>query len=73
MTKEVNFTVPWLDKLKPPAQREDYRDKSTRGLQLRVSPTGVKSFDDGAPTEITMSLSFKETELLTKQKINDGF
>ena len=44
MTKEVNFTVPWLDKLKPPAQREDYRDKSTRGLQLRVSPTGVKSF-----------------------------
>jgi hypothetical protein len=44
MTREVNFTVPWLDKLKPPAQREDYRDKSTRGLQLRVSPTGVKSF-----------------------------
>jgi len=44
MTKEVNFTVPWLDRLKPPAQREDYRDKSTRGLQLRVSPTGVKSF-----------------------------
>ena len=24
--------------------REDYRDKSTRGLQLRVTPTGVKSF-----------------------------
>ena len=44
MTKEVNFTVPWLDRLKPPTQREDYRDKSTRGLQLRVSPTGVKSF-----------------------------
>ncbi|MAC71994.1 DUF4102 domain-containing protein [Rhodobacteraceae bacterium Araon29] len=44
LTKEVNFTVPWLDKLKIPAQREDYRDRSTRGLQLRVSPTGVKSF-----------------------------
>ena len=44
MTKEVDFTVPWLDKLKPPTQREDYRDKSTRGLQLRVSPTGIKSF-----------------------------
>ena len=44
MTQEVNFTVPWLDRLKPPAQREDYRDKSTRGLQLRVSPQGAKSF-----------------------------
>jgi len=44
MTQEVNFTVPWLDRLKPPAQRVDYRDKSTRGLQLRVSPQGSKSF-----------------------------
>ena len=44
MTQEVNFTVPWLDRLKPPAQREDFRDKSTRGLQLRVSPQGSKSF-----------------------------
>ena len=43
MTKEVNFTIPWLDRLKPAAQRKDYRSKSTRGLQLRVSPTRVKS------------------------------
>ena len=34
---------------------------------------GVKSFGDGAPTQITMGLSFKETEMLTKQKINEGF
>ena len=44
MTREVNFTVPWLDKLKAPAQREDYRDRSTKGLQLRVGTTGVRSF-----------------------------
>ena len=44
MTREVNFTVPWLDRLKAPQKREDYRDRSTRGLQLRVSSTGVKSF-----------------------------
>jgi integrase len=36
--------VPWLDKLKAPAQREDYRDRSTKGLQLRVGTTGVRSF-----------------------------
>ncbi len=44
VTREVNFTVPWLDRLKAPQKREDYRDRSTRGLQLRVSSTGVKSF-----------------------------
>ncbi len=37
------------------------------------TPDGVKSFEDGAPTKITMTLTFKETELLTKEKINDGF
>ena len=37
------------------------------------SPGGVHSFADGAPTQINMTLSFKETELLTKDKINDGF
>jgi hypothetical protein len=33
----------------------------------------VKSFADGAPTQLSMALSFKETEMLTKEKINDGF
>jgi len=37
------------------------------------SPGGVHSFADGAPTQINMTLSFKETELLTKDKINNGF
>jgi len=37
------------------------------------TPDGVKSFGDGAPTQINMTLSFMETEMLTKQKINEGF
>ena len=37
------------------------------------TPNGVKSFADGAPTQITMSLTFRETELLTKEKINQGY
>ena len=41
-TKEVNFTVPCLVKLPLPAQRRYYRGNSTRGLQLRVSPTEVE-------------------------------
>ena len=42
-------------------------------VAVDYTPEGVKSFKDGAPTQLTMALSFKETEMLTKQKINDGF
>jgi len=37
------------------------------------TPGAVKSFASGAPTQISMSLTFKETELLTKQMVNEGF
>ena len=41
---------------------------------IDYTPNGtVQSFGDGAPTQITMSLSFKETEMMTKQHINEGF
>jgi hypothetical protein len=33
----------------------------------------VQSFSDGAPTQITMTLSFKETEMMTKQHVQEGF
>ena len=42
-------------------------------VSTNYTPNGVKSFADGAPTQITMSLSFRETEVLTKAKINEGF
>jgi hypothetical protein len=42
-------------------------------VSVDYSPGGVHSFADGAPTQINMTLNFKETELLTKDKINDGF
>jgi len=40
---------------------------------VNYTPNGVKSFEDGGPTTTTMTLTFKETELLTKEKINEGF
>ena len=41
--------------------------------QVDYTPGGVKSFASGAPTQITMSLTFKETEMLTKEMIEEGF
>ena len=37
------------------------------------TPDGVNSFRDGSPTKITMSLTFQETELLTKERVNLGY
>ena len=42
-------------------------------VSTNYTPNGVKSFASGAPTQITMSLSFRETEVLTKEKINAGY
>ena len=44
-----------------------------QNCEVNYTPTGVKSFEDGGPTQTTMSLTFKETELLTKDKIAEGF
>ena len=33
----------------------------------------IQSFADGAPVQISLALSFKETEMMTKDKINQGF
>ena len=40
---------------------------------VNYTPTGVKSFEDGGPTTTTMTLTFKETELLTKDLIAQGY
>ena len=59
------------------ASENDYYNKIATcvctGCEVNYTPDGVKSFEGGAPTKITMSLSFQETELLTKEKINEGF
>ena len=40
---------------------------------VNYTPNGVKSFEDGGPTTTTMTLTFKETELLTKERVAEGF
>ena len=42
-------------------------------VDVNYTPDGVNSFQSGAPTRITMDLKFKETELMTKEKINAGY
>jgi len=42
-------------------------------VDVNYTPNGVRSFEDGSPTQIQMGLTFRETEILTKEKINAGY
>jgi len=59
------------------ASENDYYNKIATcvctACETNYTPDGVKSFEGGAPTKITMSLSFQETELLTKERVAEGF
>lgn len=43
-------------------------------VSCNYSPAGVwRSFSNGVPTQVDLSLSFQEMEILTKAKIDEGF
>lgn len=42
-------------------------------MSVTYGDTTFSSFDDGAPTQIKMTLSFRELELLTKERIVKGY
>jgi len=44
-----------------------------QNCDVNYTPNGVKSFEDGGPVTTTMALQFKEIELLTKDKIAEGY
>ena len=78
LTLPSEFDIHYMFKGKDGHGREnDYFNRITTcvltSVDVNYTPNGVRSFEDGSPTAITMSLSFRETEILTKEKINEGF
>ena len=59
------------------ASENDYYNRIStcvlENVAVDYTPSGVRSFADGAPTQISMGLTFKETELLTKDRIDEGY
>ena len=59
------------------ASENDYYNKIATcvmtGCDVDYTPNGVNSFDDGSPTRMTMKLDFTELEMLTKEKVSEGF
>jgi hypothetical protein len=78
MTLPSTFDIHYMYQLDADNARENsfYSKIATCVLtscDVNYTPAGVKSFASGAPTQITMSLAFQETEMLTKQHIDKGY
>jgi len=78
LTLPSEFDIHYMFKGKDGQGREnDFYNRISTCVLMNVdtnyTPNGVRSFESGAPTKIDMTLTFKETELLTKEKINAGY
>ena len=78
LTLPSEFDIHYMFKGKDGNGREnDYFNRITTcvltSVDVNYTPNGVRSFEDGSPTQIQMGLSFRETEILTKEKINQGY
>ena len=78
LTLPSTFDIHYMYQTSPENSREnDFYNKIATCVLTKVSvnyaPGGVQSFDSGAPVSTTMSLEFMETEMLTKEKIQQGF
>jgi len=78
LTLPSEFDIHYMYQAKDGTNSEnDYYNKIATCIltncNVDYTPGAVKSFADGSPTQITMGLTFKETETLTKNKINEGF
>jgi hypothetical protein len=42
-------------------------------MNVDYAPNGWSTFIDGTPTNIRMTLNFMETEIVTKQRVQEGY
>ena len=78
LTLPSTFDIHYMYQMTPSLATENqfYNKIATCVLtscDVNYTPNGVKSFASGAPTQITMNLSFMETEQLTKQHVDQGY
>ena len=78
LTLPSEFDIHYMYQAKDGTNSEnDYYNKIAtcvlENVAVDYTPGQVRSFKDGSPTQITMALTFKETETLTKDKINAGY
>ena len=78
LTLPSTFDIHYMYQANPAVAKEnDFMSKIATCVLTKCDvdymPDGVRSFDSGAPAAQTMTLEFMETEMLTKEKVQQGF
>jgi hypothetical protein len=78
LTLPSTFDIHYMYQANPAVAKEnDFMSKIATCVLTKCdvdyTPDGVRSFDSGAPAAQTMTLEFMETEMLTKEKVQQGF
>ena len=65
----VNFMISGVENRYLPK----YGDCVLETMEVNYAPNGFASFDNGAPVQTTLSLSFRETQIIDKAKLKKGY
>ena len=65
----VNFMISGVENRYLPK----YGDCVLENMEVNYAPNGFASFDNGAPVQTTLSLSFRETQIIDKAKLKKGY
>jgi hypothetical protein len=65
----VNFMISGMENRYLPK----YGDCVLENMEVNYAPNGFASFDNGAPVQTTLSLSFRETQIIDKAKLKKGY
>ena len=69
----ASFTLDFLFNGAPNPYISKVAESVITNVDVNYAPQGFTTHDDGAPNQITMTLQFKEIELIDKAKIQQGY
>jgi hypothetical protein len=69
----ASFTLDFLFNGLPNPYISKVAESVITNVDVNYAPNGFTTHDDGAPNQITMTLQFKEIELIDKAKIQQGY
>ena len=69
----ASFTLDFLFNGAPNPYISKVAESVITNVDVNYAPQGFTTHDDGAPNQITMTLQFKEIELIDKAKIQKGY